>query len=291
MSHETGLVDAALGGALLSPSEWERLRTHLRGCEACRTRFDDGMRVLRAARGGPTAWAPGELARLTANAVSLAQPRPAPVAWPWRRALLISAAAAAVALVVASAWPRAEIGRVLVASAGLTVDGVKAEKGTVLLAGSVVTTAKEDAAVLLVGARGRRGLLLRPSTSVRLDSSDRLTVSLGRVRVELREGNGAVQVAVPGGEVTAQGSVFVVERRDADTLVAVHQGSAEVRGSTLVLLAPGQETALTASGEVAPIRPAAPRSLIEDRGDGSLWDAILRLFRTLLSAISKALSE
>lgn len=73
-------------------------------------------------------------------------------------------------------------------------------------------------------------------------------------------------------------------------LIAVHQGSVVVRGGSAdVELKEGQEVELSAAG-LSPARPAGTSALIEDRGDGTVWDAIVRFLRQLMDVIAKALS-
>lgn len=289
MSHVRGLIDAVLTGKQLTRADDEALRAHLRGCATCREHFDEGMLVLRAARGGESAYAPGELARLVSSASSPSRPAAAPAGWRWQWALAGAAAIAVLVGVVFAVTARHPVGRVLEAGRGFTVDGVEAVRDAEIRSNAVLATAKEDAAVLLEGAHGRRGLLLRPGTTVRARSSDEVTIDGGRLRVQLRQGD-PLTVRAPGGTVVASAGTFVVERREDATLIAVHQGTVQVIGRDTVTLSEGEETELGIEGEVAPARTAGPRALIEDRGDGSVWDAILRFLRSLLDVISRALA-
>ena len=56
-----------------------------------------------------------------------------------------------------------------------------------------------------------------------------------------------------------------------------------------VELKEGQETELS-GGVLAPARPASANALVEDRGDGTVWDAILRFLKQLIDVIAKALA-
>lgn len=290
MSHARGTIDAVATGKLLPPDEDAAFRAHLRGCDACRAHYDTTVGVLRLARGGEAAWAPGEAARLAARAVALAKPPPATKPW-WRLALVPAAVAAAVVLAVV-AWPREPIGKVLVAAEGFTVDGEPAAKDLVVRAGALLSTDEADAAVLLEGAHGRRALLLRPHTRLRVPSADDAQLDSGRVRVQLKAGGEPFRVTTPeGAVVSAAGGVFVAERKTEGTLVAVHLGEATVTsGADSVTVGSGQETQVDVSGALAPVRTAGPNALVEDRGNGTVWDAILRFLRGILDAIGRALS-
>lgn len=290
MKHVRGTIDAVAAGKLLAPDEDAAFRAHLRGCDDCRAHYDATVGVLRLARGGETAWAPGEAARLSARAVALAKPPPATKPW-WRLALIPAAVAAAVALAVV-AWPREPIGKVLVTSEGFTVDGAPAAKDLVVRAGAELATDDADAAVLLESAHGRRALLLRPHTRLRVPSADDAELESGRVRVQLKAGGEPFRVTTPeGATVSSAGGVFVAERKTEGTLVAVHLGEATVtNGADAVTVHDGQETQVDVSGALAPVRTAGPNALVEDRGNGTVWDAILRFLRGIIDAIGRALS-
>ena len=289
MSHVRGTIDAVATGKLLAPDEDAAFRAHLRGCDECRAHYDATVGVLRLARGGESAWAPGEAARLSARAVALAKPPPAAKPW-WRFALVPAAVAAAVVLAVV-AWPREPIGKVLVAAEGFTVDGEPAAKDLVVRAGAELATGEADAAVLLEGAHGRRALLLRPHTRMRVPSADDAELESGRVRVQLKVGEPFHVTTPEGAVVSSAGGVFVAERKTEGTLVAVHLGEATVTsGADAVTLRDGQETQVDVSGALAPVRTAGPNALVEDRGNGTVWDAILRFLRGIIDAIGRALS-
>lgn len=290
MRHVRGTIDAVAAGKVLPAQEDAAFRAHVRGCEACRAHYDATVGALRLARGGPEAFAPAEAERLTARAVALARPAPVTRPW-WRWALVPAAFAAAVALAVL-AWPRQPVGKVLVAGAGFTVDGAPGAKDAVVLAGAELATDEADAAVLLEGPHGRRALLLRPHTRLKVPSADDAELEAGRVRVQLKPGAEPFRVETPdGATVTSAGGVFVAERRDDNTLVAVHAGEARVDSDgASVTLKDGQETQVDLSGALAPVRTASANALVEDRGDGSVWDAIVRFLRGIIDAIGRALS-
>jgi hypothetical protein len=290
MSHLTSQIDDVLSGRVLSAREDARFRAHLRDCVACRKHYDDTAGLLRLARGHADALAPGERARLEARAIRLARPVAGTASFPWRLVFAGAALAAALVLTVV-ALPRSTIGRVLASSAGLKLDGVAAGKDAVVLARAEISTEKEDAAILLVGPRGRRGLLLRPGTRLIALSSDEVKLESGRLRVQVKKANEPFAVRVDDLRVLQPGTgTFVVERRGENTLVAVHQGSVVVSATDQqVELKEGQETELS-HGVLSPARPAGANALVEDRGDGSVWDAIVRFLRQLVDVIGKALA-
>ena len=287
MSHVTSLIDDVLGGRVLSAQADAQFRDHLRACSQCRAKYDQTASLLRLARGSLGALAPGEAQRLEVRAVRLAKPVAANPTFPWRFIFAASAVAAALLL----AWPRTPVGRVLASSPGLRIDGASAGKDTVVFSGSELVTEKEDAAILLESARGRRGLLLRPGTRLTASSTDEVRLDSGRVRVQVKRASEPFTVRADDLRVVQPGAgTFVVDRRGENTLVAVHQGTVLVsaRGK-LVELKEGQETELAGAG-LTPARPAGANALIEDRGDGTLWDAIVRFLRQLIDVIARALA-
>lgn len=291
MSHVERWIEDVLTGRVLSERDDEAFRAHLRGCDACRAKYDQALGVLRLARGGDDALAPGEAARLEARAARLVRTvEPTPV-FPWRL-LWGGAAVAATLAVLLFAWPRAEVGAVLVAGKGFLIDGAPAAKDSVIYATATLATDKEDSAVLVGPAQGRRGLLLRPATRLRVAGEREVALEQGRVRVQSRQPGEAFAVQAPGGRVVqAEPGTFVVERREAGTLVAVHQGSVRVRGAGgEVEVKEGQETELGLAGEVSAPRAASAQALVEDRGTGTVWDAILRFLKQLIDAIGHALA-
>lgn len=296
--HVIGLIDEVLTGRVLSADSDAEFRGHLRSCDACRAHYDQSLNLLRLTGGGR---APGELERLTIRAVRLVKPTAPPSVWPWKSVLAGTFALAAV-LITVVAWPRAQIGVVLQAGKGLVVDGVAANKDTVILEGALVTTDKEDSAVLLRDEQHKRGVLLRGNTTVRLVSMDEVELVSGRVRLQVKDPKESLVVRTTSAGAPAGGNeslrvvqdtagVFIVEQKPASTLVAVHQGRVVVRSaSTSVELNEGQEAELTPNGGLSVARPVAGNSLIEDRGDGTVWGAILRFLRQLLDVITKALA-
>ncbi|MFZ5438995.1 MAG: zf-HC2 domain-containing protein [Myxococcota bacterium] len=290
MSHVKGLIDDVVTGRVLSSEDDTRFREHLRACSDCRAHFDLSVGVLRLARGGGEALAPGEAERAKARAVRLVRPVEGTTTLPWR--LIFASAALAAALVLAIvAWPRSQVGLVLTAGRGVNVDGAPANKDTVILAGAVISTEKEDAAVLLEHDGDKHGLLLRPATTLRAWDADEVGLESGRVRVQARKADHPFVVRAESLRVVQEvAGVFIVERRANGTLVAVHQGAVVVRASAgEVELKEGQEVELTSAG-LSTARPVVAGTLIEDRGDGTVWDAIVRFLRQLLDAIAKALS-
>jgi hypothetical protein len=286
----TGLIDDVLSGRVLAADDDASFREHLRACAKCRAKYDATLGALRLMRGDAAALAPGEAERARVRAVRLARPVAGTTTAPWRFIFATAALAAALVLTVA-AWPRSPVGKVLTASRGLSVDGAAASKDMVVLAGAVLATEKEDAAVLLNDEGDRRGLLLRADTTLRAWHADEVGLERGRVRVQVKEASRPFVLRAEAVRVVQDtAGVFIVERRETGTLVAVHQGSVTVRGNGAALeLKEGQEAELTATG-LSPARPVVAGTLIEDRGDGTVWDAIVRFLRQLLDVIAKALS-
>lgn len=290
MRHVTGLIDEVLTGRVLSPEDDAAFREHLRGCEACRAQYDQQLALLRVAGGGV---APGELSRATVRAVRLSKAVDAtPTPWPWQW-LLAGAAVAAALVVMVAAWPRERVGVVLVAGKGFTVDGAPAAKDQVLLEDAVLVTEKDDAAVVLAGEDGKRGVLIRANSRVEVDSSHELTVHSGRIRLQTLKPLGAPLVVRSESLRVVQDTagVFIVEERPTGTFVAVHQGKVMVRGprGASAEVGEGQEAEVTETG-LGPVRTASANALVEDRGDGTFWGAILRFLRQLVDAIGRALT-
>lgn len=290
MSHVTSLIDEVLTGRVLSPSDDAAFRTHLRGCAACRDHYDRSLGVLRLARGGVDAIAPGEAERLEVRAVRLAKPVPATPMFPWKLAFA-GAALAATLVITVLAWPRTPVGTVLAAGPTFKLDGVLAAKDAVILSGAVLTTEKEDAAVLLSSEQGKRGLLLRPGTRVVVKDDDEVKLEAGRLRVQVKKAETPTEVRVESLRVVQlAAATYVVEKKGEATMVAVHQGNVVVRADgQQVELKDGQETTLE-NGVLAPAKNATAGALVEDRGDGTVWDAILRFLKQLIDTIAKALA-
>lgn len=288
MSHVSSSIARVLSGEMSSAEDDAAFRGHLRSCAQCRAEYDEAASVLRLARGHVDAVAPGELERLTKRATRLVKPEVAPI-FPWRYAFVGAAIAVTLVLTVLL-WPRTPVGTVLVASKGLLLDGVAVGKDAVIYEDTVISTEKEDAAILLEGAKGRRGLLLRPNTRVRAYSSDEVGLVGGRVRVQVAKTTAPFMVRVDDSRVVqSQPGVFAVETKATGTLVAVHQGSVQVsaRGGS-VEVKEGQQTEVI-DGAPSVSKSATASALIEDRGNGSVWDAILRFLKQLVDAIAHAL--
>jgi hypothetical protein len=290
MSHELGRIDEVLTGRVLSGEEDIAFRAHLRGCEGCRAKYDDGVALLRLARGSSEAVGPDELARASTRALRLARPVPGSVTLPWRLIFAGAAVAAALMLTVL-AWPRARVGSLLSASSGVTIDGAVASKDATIFAGARISTERDDAALLLANETEKRGLLLRPGTQVRAWSPDEVGLEAGRLRVQVKKPGEPFEVRVESLRVVQRtAGIFIVERKPTGTLIAVHQGSVVVRGAGAELeVKEGQEVELTQTG-LSPPRAAASMSLLEDRGDGTVWNAIVRFLRQMLDVIAKALA-
>lgn len=270
--HRRRQIDAYLaeGAGAADPSLW----AHLRGCEACQRYFDEGAHALRAVRGG--AAGAGEQERIAARAVAalpgMAPPR---TELPPRATLVGALGLALAAAVVIALWP-GTVGRVASVDDYLVVDGVRAVQGQRLKEGAQVRAVRGNALLMLEGGRQ---ILLREEAELRLRGDDEVQLLAGRARFEVRKrGGGPAPFAVRVDEVRVEvrGTIFVVEQRRDDLLVAVHTGEVQVRTpGSAVSLGAGQETSV-AEGVVRPARPATRRSLDEDRGGGDVLDRVKR---------------
>lgn len=261
-------IDRYLAGEL-APAAEAKLRAHLRGCDRCRAHYDEGVELLRAARAG--GWAPGERQRLIelANApAGIERPRTPglrPPLFPWA---LAAVAAVAIAGLFALITRAPAVGIVVARRGEVRIDGRVAEPGQPVPAGALITSPVGETLVRLDnGAEA----LLREGTAVRFASGGAVVrLSYGRARFQVQRPGGAanpfaVELAVSRVEV--EGTIFAVERRDGgEELVAVHEGKVRVRArNTEVSLTSGMETTVS-GGTIAAPRPAARRSLEEDRG-------------------------
>ncbi len=291
MSHPTSLIAEVLDGKQLSSEDDAALLRHLAECEACRKAWDDGVRLLRAARGGGEAAAPGELSRMTRRAVAIARsPAAEAEASPETRRWWLLAPLAAAAVLLVLLWPaqRAVIGRVLVAGAGLEIDGQKAVADQPVLEGAVVTSRDGDSALII---DADRGVLLRKGAVMALPGAAEATVLAGRARFAVKPGHGPFAVRSGPVRVEVVGTIFVVDRKGADeTLVAVHRGTVNVSDPHgTVQVKDGQECLATATA-LSPARPAGPSALEEDRGGNWLAELFARL-TTLVEAVRQAIGE
>jgi ferric-dicitrate binding protein FerR (iron transport regulator) len=262
-----------------------KTRQHLAACTPCQKRFDDGVLMLRAARGGLEQPGLGELDRIVARATAITEGNVAyqPLS---RRVWGVALFAAAAGALLVLLWPTPTVGKVLTAGAELTIDGQPAAVDQPVPRGAKVIAAKGDSALLL---DGQRGVLLREGAIARVEGAgDRVSLEQGRARFSVKPNAGRFLVLAGKTEVEVKGTVFVVDRKtNEETLVAVHRGEVEVRdGQKAVAVKGGQET--TVKAQVAsPAVEVRPGSLAEDRGDG-LLDMILRALRKVLTAIDEA---
>jgi ferric-dicitrate binding protein FerR (iron transport regulator) len=200
----------------------------------------------------------------------------------------VAPAAVAAAVLVVMVWPAREVGRVLVAGAGLEIDGQKAVVDQPILEGSTVTARDGDSA-LIVDAD--RGILLRKGAVVAVSGPADVSVLAGRARFAVKPGHGPFAVRSGAVRVEVVGTIFVVDRREAEeTLVAVHRGTVNVTDPHgKVQVKDGQECLATAAA-LSPARPAGARSLEEDRGGNWLQELWARL-AGLVDALRQAIGE
>lgn len=284
-AHPRWLIDLYLVGFLTRP-RGEKLRAHLRECEACRGYYDKGVLVLRATRGNAEGLGLGELARLEERTVEVtgAGPSVSPGKWPMRKRQLVVGMGLLLLLVLGLSWWPHTVGVVFAAGQQLEIDGRLGATGSDVASGALVTASKGDSAVLL---EGNRGVLLREGASARFNAKGaEALLEKGRARFSIKPKQGGFTVLAGGVTVRVRGTIFVVDRRtEEETLIAVHRGEVQVTsGGTEVILRDGQESTVT-RGVPSPARRASNESLEEDRGDFLVW--LKRAWRRLLGNLDQ----
>lgn len=285
-------IDRYLAHGLGTAAE-TRLRRHLHSCERCRAYYDEGVRLLRAARG--VAGAPGsnEDARLLRLVMTGLHDGGSPSALP-RRALFAFAgvaAAAAVILIAVRTFPLTPVvGRVVSLSGEATIGEVSAALDTEIASDVPVEVRTGE---MVISLEGGRTALLRAGAKVRLArGADTVTLEQGRGRFTVTPGQGDFAVVAGTTVVSVKGTTFIVERKSADdTLVAVHEGVVEVsadKGS--VRLLDGQETTVK-GGQPSAARAASRESLVEDRGSPDLLKKLKKEGTRILKGWEKAFGQ
>ena len=221
------------------------IRTHLAGCDGCRAYYDEGVLLLRAARGARDAPGAGELARMARRAGQAANPADAPL----RGARQLAWAAAGMAAVLALglwvfAGRGAEVGQVL-SAARLVVGGADVAAGARIFEGDDVVASGGSAVVRL---NGGRVVLIQEGSRLSFSAGGaRATVKSGAGFFRVEKGVGRFEVLAGSATVVVKGTEFLVERKDLDTTsVVVDEGVVEVRtkaGSTQ--LGAGQQTSIS----------------------------------------------
>jgi ferric-dicitrate binding protein FerR (iron transport regulator) len=257
--HPRRSIDAHLAGQRSWHWSEPRLYRHLRACADCRAYFDEGVRMLRAARGGTTLPGAGELDRLVGRATeAIASVHPRRIVLRW--ALVGGVAAAAVSL--AMFWvsgPRVA-GNVASAGERLTIDGVVGLSTHDVHEGALVVAEKGSSVIALHGGRSivmSEGAALR----VRADGAETL-LDRGRARFSVKREQGRFEVVAGEVSVTVHGTVFTVQRDPGgDVAVEVERGKVEVAsGMSRAVLLEQQRTRVSA-GTVAPPEAMTPSAL------------------------------
>lgn len=227
--HKRAVIDRYLDAGC-SPAAEERLRAHLRECDACRAYYDEQVLLRRALSGGLAAPTPAEQQRVAQRALRAAAPLPTHrmdlsrvadfVIFEPRRTAWV-AAVAVLAVVVGLVVVPAPRAAVIVRGADVTVNGKPVTEARVLRGGDTVRVAPQGVAVLELERGGT--VRMYPDTTVQVHRrGHRLTLPAGRVWCLIDKGKGTFVVHTPTTKATVLGTSFVV---DHDT----SQGTTEVR--------------------------------------------------------------
>ncbi len=272
--HGTG-VDRALLGEL-SGDEELALHAHLGRCTSCRSRYEQGLVLLRGVKGDAPTGRETEraLRRLGAALAPERAPVPAPrpslltrlsdlLVW---RPLVPAGAAAAVAVAVLLAAvvgllpPRSPTVRIVALAGAAEVDGEPARAGQPLVAGRRITTGPE-ARLELAGTRGF--VKVYPATDLEVTGAGTVVLRDGMVWCEIEPGSGGYVVKTPEAEVAVLGTEFGVERRGETTEARVASGKVAVQGGGgLVELGRGEKASVAAGAQPGPASSYDPA---EDR--------------------------
>lgn len=270
-------IDAYLTGDVRSAEAEEALRLHLASCADCRTYYDEGLALMRAARGGGDLPAAGELERLNRRAGHLdSVPRDDLP----RRALVAAAAAVAVVLLLVIALPsRAPVvGTLAVAGPRALVSGKAASAGAEVREGELVVAVE---GIVVLALEGGRDVTLAEGTvlAVYAGASD-TSLESGHAHFAVEPGRGAFAVRAGATRVEVKGTVFAVSRKTPDDVaVAVARGRVEVSGTKgAVTLDEGQRTAVGRDGVPAPPSALQPGDSEELRRFGEELERALKSF-------------
>lgn len=248
-------IDAYLTGDPRSAEAEEALRLHLASCPDCRAYYDEGLALMRAARGGRELPAAGELERLTRRAAHL---ETVPRDDLPRRALVGAAAALAAALLVVIVLPSRGpvVGSLAVAGSRVLVDGKPASAGTEVREGELVVAVEGTVVLALEG--GRDVTLAEGTVLAVYAGASETSLEAGHAHFAVEPGRGPFAVRAGATRVDVKGTVFAVSRKTPDDVsVAVARGRVEVSGTkSAVTLGEGQRTAVGRDGV-----PAAPSAL------------------------------
>ena len=134
-------VDAYLIETAHAPAVELRLRAHLKRCASCCAHYDEGVALLRAARGDLSLAGAGELARMVRRAGALSTEAAPP--WSWRPALATAVAVCAVLLLLVLVPGRRSVGTVVHAGARTLVDGSVCTAGCNVQDGDLVAAIED----------------------------------------------------------------------------------------------------------------------------------------------------
>lgn len=270
-------IDAYLTGDPRSAEAEAALRLHLASCADCRAYYDEGLALMRAARGGRDLPAAGELERLTRRAGHL---ETVPRDDLPRRALVAAAAALAAVLLVVIALPsRAPVvGTLAVAGPRAQVSGKPASAGAEVHEGELVV-AVEGTVVLAL--EGGRDVTLAEGTVLAVSAgASETSLESGHAHFAVEPGRGTFSVRAGATRVDVRGTVFAVSRKTPDDVtVAVARGRVQVSGiKGVVMVEEGQRTAVGRDGAPAPASALQPGDSDELRRLGDELERALKSF-------------
>lgn len=289
MTHPRRTLEAYLEGRL-SPAREARVADHLRGCEACRARYDEAVRLRRALAGDPSAPTPQERAvlarrvadRVRSGALGTGERAPLPASRPVQLAFGTAAAVAlAVGLFVAFGLSASPVVGEIRTATGVTVDGRPAEPGTPVHAGERLATAAEGLAVVDLVERGTMRVF--PGTRLAVGGgAEEVRLLGGEVWFRIQPGHGRFVVRTARGTAEVLGTSFVVEDRGETMEVRVLEGRVRVEDRDhlgQVRVGANQKTL------IAPKGPPSPPLRYDPRDDENAWE---RFWRSVWQALQGA---
>lgn len=277
-------IDAYLTGEQRSAGAEAALRLHLASCLDCRAYYDEGLALMRAARGGRDRPAAGELERLSRRAGNLETPARDDLP---KRALtaVVATLAAGLLLVVHLPSRKAIVGTVAVAGPRIIVGGKLASAGAEVREGEFVAAVE---GTVVLGLEGGREVTLGEGTVLAVyRGASETSLEAGQAHFAVEPGRGPFSVRAGSTRVDVRGTVFAVSRKTPDDVtVAVARGRVEVSGNKgAVTLDEGQRTAVGRDG--VPATPSALQSA--DAEDlRRFGDELERAFKALGRKLEKA---
>lgn len=269
-------IDAYLTGDPRSAEAEEALRLHLASCADCRVYYDEGLALMRAARGGRDLPAAGELQRLARRAGHL---ETVPRDDLQRRGLVAIAVALAALLLVFFLPSRPPVvGTVAVTGPRAVVGGSPARAGGEVREGELVVAVEGS---LVLALEGGRDVTLAEGTVLAVyTGASETSLESGHAHFAVEPGRGAFVVRAGATRVDVKGTVFAVSRKTPDDVtVAVARGRVEVSGTKgAVMLDEGQRTAVGRDGVPAPPSALQPADTEELRRFGEDLERALKSF-------------